>query len=277
MFEFGIRIVLRSSSHFSEVANMSDTKFVELGNKKIQLTVGGSGPPLVYFHSAGGETDWFPFAEQLAKHYTVYLPAHPGFALSTGLEETRDIYDYAWHYVDLFEKLNLTNVPIVGLSLGAWLACELAVLRPQLVSKLVLVNAAGLYVPGAPMAELFIDDLAKLRTLLFHDGACEGASLLIPKSIEDPRVLMWLRAREATARVGWNPYLHNPRLRQHLHRISQPTLVLWGRHDRLIPLQHGEEYARLIPGARLEIIEDCGHMPPFEKPAEFAAAVRRFV
>ncbi|MFO0904109.1 MAG: alpha/beta hydrolase [Pirellulales bacterium] len=256
---------------------MSETKFVEIGSKKIQLTVGGSGPPLVYFHSAGGETDWFPFAEQLAQHYTVYLPAHPGFALSTGLDEIRDIYDYAWHYIDLFEQLGLTSVPVVGLSLGAWLACELAILRPERVSKLVLVNAAGLHVPGSPMAELFIDDLAKLRALLFHDVDSPGVKLLIPDSIEDPRVLMWLRAREATARVGWNPYLHNPRLPPHLHRIKHPTLVLWGRHDRLIPLRHGEEYARQLPNARLEIIEDCGHMPPFEKPAEFAAAVHRFV
>jgi pimeloyl-ACP methyl ester carboxylesterase len=71
--------------------------------------------------------------------------------------------------------------------------------------------------------------------------------------------------------------LHNPRLPQHLRRIQCPSLVLWGRHDRLIPLAHGEYYAAHLPNARLEIIEQCGHMPPFEKPAEFAAAVQRFL
>lgn len=256
---------------------MPDTRFVQVGDKKIQLTVGGQGPPLLYLHSAGGETDWFPFVERLAERHTVYVPAHPGFALSTGLESIRDIYDYAWHYEDLLATLGLDRVPIVGLSLGAWLACELAILRPKRVERLVLVNAAGLRVPGAPMAELFVDDLAKLRQLLFFDQSSPGIELLMPSGLDDPRILMWLRAREATARVGWNPYLHNPRLPQHLHRIGCPALVLWGRHDRLIPLAHGEFYAAHLPHARLEIIEECGHMPPFEKPVEFAAAVHRFL
>jgi pimeloyl-ACP methyl ester carboxylesterase len=87
---------------------------------------------------------------------------------------------------------------------------------------------------------------------------------------------MWLRAREATARVGWNPYLHNPRLPQHLHRIACPTLILWGRQDKLIPLSHGEYLAQHIPGAKLQVFEDCGHMLPFEKPAEFGGSVAKF-
>ncbi len=66
---------------------------------------------------------------------------------------------------------------------------------------------------------------------------------------------MFLRAREATARVGWNPYLHNPKLPQHLRRVQCPTLVLWGRDDKLIPLAHGEYYAEHIPGARLEVFD----------------------
>lgn len=256
---------------------MAETQFVELGPKKIQLTVGGSGPPLLYLHSAGGEADWFPFFDQLAQHYTVYVPAHPGFCLSTGLEEIRDVVDYAWHYEDLLAALGLEQVPIVGLSLGAWIACQLAILRPARVSRLALLDAAGLRLAEAPMAELFIDDLSRLRRLLFHDPRCPGADLFMPASLDDPRILLWLRAREATARVGWNPYLHDPRLPAHLRRIACPALVLWGRHDQLIPLAHGEYYARHLPQARLEILEECGHMPVFEKPDECAAAVLRFL
>jgi pimeloyl-ACP methyl ester carboxylesterase len=80
---------------------MATTTFLDIRGKKTQLTTGGSGPPLLYLHSAGGETDWMPFHEALARHFTVYLPAHPGFALSGGLEDVRDIHDYIWHYVDL--------------------------------------------------------------------------------------------------------------------------------------------------------------------------------
>lgn len=257
---------------------MPDTVFLDVAGKKTQVTIGGEGPPLLYLHSAGGETDWMPFHAELAKKFKVYLPAHPGFALSGGLEAIRDIHDMVWHYVDLLAALKLERVPVIGFSLGAWLSMELAVLRPILVSKMVLVNAAGVRVENARMAELFIDDFDDMRKLLFfHPEDRKLVEQAMPLSIDDPRILMWLRAREATARVGWNPYLHNPRLPQHLHRIQAPTLVLWGRHDKLIPLPHGEFIASKIPGAKLEIFEDCGHMLPFEKPTAFANRACEFL
>ena len=253
------------------------TTFPIIAGRKTQLTVGGSGPPLLYLHSAGGETDWMPFHEGLAKHFTVYLPAHPGFADSKGLDEIRDIYDYAWHYVDFLQELKLGNVPIVGFSLGAWTAVELAILRPALVRKLVLVDAAGLRLAESPTAELFLDDLEKLRRLLFHDQNDPSIRLAMPTSLEDSRIIQWLKAREATARVAWNPYLHNPRLKAHLRRVECPSLVLWGRQDKLIPLAHGEYYAKHLPNSRLKVIEECGHMLPFEKTEEFVRHTVEFL
>jgi pimeloyl-ACP methyl ester carboxylesterase len=253
------------------------TKTIDVAGKSTQLTVGGDGPPLMYLHSAGGETDWMPFHELLAKKFTVYLPAHPGFADSEGLDEIEDMEDLVWHYVDLLDALHLASVPVVGFSLGAWLGTELAIHRPARVEKLVLTDAAGLHVPDAPMTELFIDDLDVLRERLFHDPQGPNVELGMPTSLEDSRIIQWLKAREATARVGWNPYLHNPRLPRHLKRVECPTLVVWGRHDKLIPLAHGEFYAEHIPGAKLEILESSGHMAPFEQPQQWADLVTAFV
>lgn len=252
------------------------TEFVELQGKKIQVTMGGTGQPLVYLHSAGGETDWMPFHAELAKSFRVVAPAAPGFALSTGLDQIDDMHDLAWHTIDLLAALKLDRVPIVGFSLGAWLATQVAIYRPSLVSRLVLVDAAGLRLPEAPMAELFIDDLDDLRKLLFHDANDPAAELALPSSLDDPRILNWLRAREATARLGWNPYLHDPKLPLHLRRVECPTLVLWGREDRLIPLAHGQHYAANIKGAKLEVLDRCGHMLPFEQPEAFAKHVAAF-
>jgi pimeloyl-ACP methyl ester carboxylesterase len=254
-----------------------EATFVEFDGKKTQLTVGGKGPPLLYLHSAGGETEWTVFHQLLAEHFTVYLPAHPGFALSTGLDQVRDIDDYAWHYVDLLAKLGMQRVPVVGFSLGGWIGMELAIRRPNLVDRLLLVNSAGLHVPGSPMAELFIDELDDLRQLLFFDPDSPVVDQAMPRSLDDPRILLWVRAREATARVGWNPYLHNPRLPDHLKRIECPVRILWGREDRLIPLAHGEFLAEHLPNAELRILEQCGHMLPFEKPNEFAAQTAEFL
>jgi pimeloyl-ACP methyl ester carboxylesterase len=253
------------------------TTFPTIAGKKTQLTIGGEGPPLLYLHSAGGETEWMPFHAELAKRFTVYLPAHPGFADSKGLDEIRDVADLAWHYVDFLAEQGLKRVPVIGFSLGAWIGVELAILRPQLVEKLVIVNGAGIRVPEAKMAELFIDDLDKLRHLLFHDPNDPSIPLAMPKSLDDTRIIQWLRAREATARVAWNPYLHNPRLPQHLRRVECPCLVLWGRHDKLLPLAIGEFYAKNLPNAWLEIVENCGHMLPFEKSGEFVERTTAFL
>jgi pimeloyl-ACP methyl ester carboxylesterase len=258
-----------------EIANT--TSLLTVAGCKTQLLKGGEGPPLLYLHSAAGECEWTTFHNGLAERFTVYAPAHPGFALSGGYEEIRDIHDVAWHTVDLLAELGLSRVPVVGFSLGGWLAMELALLRPALVERMVLVAAVGIHVPNAPVAELFIDDLDKLRRLLFFDPDAPVASEIVPRSVEDRRFLMWLRAREATARVGWNPYLHNPRLAGHLHRIECPVRILWGREDRLVPLAHGAFLASRLREAELRVFDRCGHMLPFERPDEFVTETIAFL
>ena len=258
----------------TQIANTTD--IVTIAGKKTQVMRGGKGPPLVYLHSAGGEMDWTAFHDGLAKTFSLIATAHPGFALSEGLNEIDTIHDYAWHYVDLFQHFDLRGVPVVGFSLGAWLGVELAILRPELVSKLVMVDAAGLHVSGAPMAEWFIDDLIKLRELVFFDPNGKIAHEIMPNQPDEIQLLMFLRAREAAARVGWNPYLHDPKLPSHLRRVQCPTLVIWGREDELIPRAHGRFYAENIPGARLEILNECGHMLPYEKTDDFVRLTTAF-
>ena len=248
-----------------------------MGGRKTQVTFGGEGPGVLYLHSAGGEAEWTSFHNDLAQSMKLCVPAHPGFSLSTGLEQIRDIQDLAWHTIDLLDELGIEQTPVIGFSLGAWLAMEIAVLRPERFSKMLLVNAAGIRVAESPMGELFIDDLDQLRRLLFHNAEGDHVEEAMPTSLNDSRILMWLRAREATARVGWNPYLHDPKLPDHLHRVSCPALVLWGRRDQLIPLPHGERLAELLPNAELRILDDCGHMLPYEKRVEFVEICRDFL
>jgi pimeloyl-ACP methyl ester carboxylesterase len=90
-------------------------------------------------------------------------------------------------------------------------------------------------------------------------------------------LLPQLRAMEAAAKVGWNPYLHDPKLPPRLRRVTAPTLVVWGRQDGLVPLAYAEEWKRLVPGARVEVIDRCGHLPSLEQPVRLAEMVARFV
>lgn len=251
-------------------------EFLNIRGTKIQMLKGGTGDPLLYLHSAGGEVAWLPFFELLSRHYTVYLPAHPGFSQSEGLDKIDTMEDLVFHYTDLMDHLGLTQPYVAGLSLGGWLAAELASRYSHRIRKLALIDAVGLRVPGSPIAEIFAVTPAETRNLVFHDPQSELAKMFVP-DVPSPEVLEdTLKAREATARVGWNPYLCNPKLRERLYRVTVPTLVIWGESDRLVPPAHGKAYQEGIGGSKLVILEKCGHAPPFEKPEETAKLLTEF-
>ena len=85
------------------------------------------------------------------------------------------------------------------------------------------------------------------------------------------------RNREATALYAWEPYFHDPKLRRRLHRITVPTLLLWGADDRFVAADYyGAAYRDAIPGAGLETIPGAGHFPHLEQPEALAERVRAF-
>ena len=262
---------------------MPERRTVRVAGKEVRLLVGGGGPPLLYLHSVGADVEWLEAHDQLARRFTVHLPAHPGFAESTGVEDVDGMFDYVLHYVDLLGALRLRAVPVVGASLGGWIGAELAALYPERVARLVLVDAVGLWIDAAPIGELFGSTPPELARMIFHDQEHPLAQMMramTPTAIaEVPEAFAYaqLKALEASAKIGWNPYLHDPKLERRLGRVTAPTLVLWGRQDGLVPLVYGERYRDRIPGARLEVIEGCGHLPPIERPAEFARAVLAFL
>lgn len=257
---------------------------LEVMGRKIQELRGGEGEPLLYLHSAGGEAVWLPHLTELAKHYTVHAPAHPGFLESEGIDEIRDIEDYVWHYLAYLDARGFESVEIVGLSLGGWIGAELAARHPERVSALVLVDAVGVWIREQPIADIFALDTRhpeRLRELLFHDTSHPMAQMIASPSADvelpDEVVRNFMNAMAATARVGWNPLLHDPRLESLLPRVRARTLCLWGAQDRVVPPAYGKKFARCIPGAELRVLPECGHMLPFEKTSEFVQAVRDFL
>src|SRR5690606_4338758 len=109
---------------------------------------------------------------------------------------------------------------------------------------------------------------------LFHNQEL-AARMPVPASEEE--LMVSLKNRTTTARLAWKPRLHNPDLPKWLHRVSVPTLILWGDDDKLLPFAFGTAYRDLIPGAQLRIIEACGHLPHVEKPETFTAATLEFI
>ena len=229
-----------------------------------------------------------PTAEQLADNFAVVAPVFPGFGESEGIDRIEDMEDATFHHLDLLDRLGFDSVPVVGLSLGGWMAAELATRYPERVSKMVLVNPVGLYIDGQPVKEIFGRTPAELAEDMFADQSHPMAQMMhmlsefrgdVGQQTEVPMELVlpiW-KSMSATAKLGWDPYLHNPKLRKRLHRVSAPTLVIHGAQDTLAPKAISEAYAADIPDARLVDVDGGAHLVTLEKPDEVAALIREFV
>ena len=248
---------------------------VEVAGITARVQVAGDGPPLVHLHGANGRA-WLPGVELLSQRFRVYLPEHPGFGDTERPDWLETAQDMAIFYLDLFEAIGLDAVNLVGQSLGGWIAAELASLCAHPLRRLVLVDAAGLRLPGEQrQVDMFALSPADLVRSIYHDPELAERVLAIEPAPEQMRAQV--RGRNMTARLGWNPYLSNPALRARLRRVPVPTLVVWGAQDRLIPVAHAYAFAQAIPDARVALIEACGHIPAMEQPGEFARVVSEFL
>jgi len=243
---------------------------------RIDMIERGSGPPLLFLHPENGIEPASAAIDALAKTAHVFAPTHPGFGRSELPQGMRSVDDLSYFYLDVLDRLDLRDLIVVGVSLGAWIAAEIAVKSTARLARLVMANAVGVKVGGREtrdIADIFAITEPEYLELTYCDPAVGRRDY---KALPDAEVLAAARAREATARLAWNPYFHNPRLKSRLHRIRIPTLFLWGSHDRMLSEAYGRAYCAMIPGARFEPIERAGHFPHHEQPKIFAEKVLAF-
>ena len=261
------------AQHTERFVSFRDGKF------NVQLVEGGSGDNLLYLHGAGGFTGWDDCLDRLAEEFHVVAPAHPGVAQSEGLQHLDDLWDLVLFYEELLDELGLDRTFVVGHSYGGLLAAELAAQCPQRVLRLALVGSLGLWLEETPVADFFILTRSERERLLWYDGQSEiaQASMAAP---EDPaeRMEADLTRTQTLASVGkfvWP--IPDKGLGKRAHRITMPTLLLWGDSDGVVPPAYGPAFQRLLPNATLQVIERCGHIPQVERPDEFFAAITGFL
>ena len=258
------------------------TESVEVwgGRLKLQVQVAGSGPPLVCFHPAAGLA-WDPFLFRLAERRTVYAPEFPGTSASDrqAIHAVDDLWDVVLSHEEAFRALGLERPEAVGQSFGGMIGAELASTFPAIFSKLVLLDAAGLWREDAPIWNWMTAAPQELGARLFHDPTCAGAQALFTppadpeQAIKAQAAFVW--AIGCTGKLLWG--IPDRGLHKRLHRIETPTLIVWGKNDRLIPSVYAEEFAKRIRGSRVEIIESCGHIPQIEKPEETWSIISKFL
>ena len=205
----------------------------------------------------------------------MYFPRHPGHGGSPAAEWIEHISDLAFHYLDVLDMLGLERAHLVGASFGGWIAAEIATMASHRLQSLVLIDPVGIRVDGWIYPFLFGMDMPELVSTVFHNPM--AALALAPPDQSIDTLALQYRQGAALARVAWNPHLYNPLLRRRLARISTPTLLCWGAHDKIAPLVPcGQTWAREIPGARLAVFDESGHVPHLEEPAGVAEAIAEF-
>jgi pimeloyl-ACP methyl ester carboxylesterase len=247
------------------------------GTVKFRVLSGGRGPALVYLHSFHDKEPWPALLGRLAERFAVHAPLHPGVQGSDGVEELDDVVDLALAYDELLGALGLDSALVLGHFFGAMMAAELASLCPSRVSKLCLVSPLGFWLDGKPVADVLTLPASDLQRLLWSDPESEVARrwAAVPES-EDARAALLVEQIQRLAVMGkfvWP--IPDKGLKKRVHRITAPTLILWGDDDRVNPRPYGELFAGRIPGARLQQVRG-GHMLHLESVDTVLSAVTSF-
>lgn len=250
---------------------------LEIQGLKIEVLARGQhSRPLLFLHPGIGLDPRAPVLDLMAAHARLIAPTHPGFGRSEVARWMTTIDDLSYFYLDLLDALDLRDVILAGVSIGGWIAAAIAIKSTARISGLVLADSVGIKV-GDRLTRDIVDIFAitepEVAELAWFDPARAARDTTV---MSDAELESIARNREACARFGWSPYMHDPKLLGRLHRINVPTLVVWGAADRIVKPDYGRAFCSAIPGARFEVIERAGHFPHLEQPEAFAGLVSAF-
>jgi pimeloyl-ACP methyl ester carboxylesterase len=247
-----------------------------------EVEISGDGPPLVYLHGPWGLPPDRSFVARLAEACTVYAPRHPG--TTPGDENAVHVLsgwlDLLVYYGELFDRLALAApFALVGHSFGGLVAAELAAATPGAVRKLVLIDPVGLWRDDIPVKNWMILRDDERRSALFADpqGTAAQAFFAAPGDVKERAAVLasFVWAQACTGKFVWP--VPDRGLKNRIHRIAAPTLLVWGDDDRIIAPAYAEEFAKGIRGARVKLVAKAGHLPQLEQSEAVAKAVLDFI
>ncbi len=260
----------------------TDLSSLEVEGRQVLVASFGQGMPLLYLHglcdlhSVLAPEHPPTFLSALAGWGRVVAPALPGYPGSSPLGRLHEMEDYVFHLVDVLEALVLDDQPlaVMGHCLGGWLATELALRRPDLVSQLVLLAPLGLHVPSSGVPPVFgalaprgVGGFAEARRILFSDPDSQPALAALPDDMAESQQLRWFGGLAGAAAIGWKaPHFQSRRLAQRLHRVGAPALVVCGGRDALVPAALRSAWTAGLAGAQALEVPDAGHALVLEQP-----------
>jgi 4,5:9,10-diseco-3-hydroxy-5,9,17-trioxoandrosta-1(10),2-diene-4-oate hydrolase len=278
--------------------NTPRDRFIKIGNFNTRYWAEGSqGPPVILVHGLGEHIEfWLANFSVLAEKHRVYAVDLPGHGRTDKfLKASYEISDLAQFVKDFMTALEIEHAHLVGHSLGGAIGTRLSLMHPAAVDKLVLVSSAGLGREVSMM--LRIPSIPLLGEMLLSRPSREGAENFAKVIMYDPAVMpedffellyqmsllpnrqkSFLKVLRASVNLfGQSKSLYSPKHIQGLPSITKPVLVVWGRQDQFVPVAHAEVAAQNLPNVRVQIYDNCGHVPMLELPLSFNELLLEFL
>ncbi len=255
-------------------------KVASVYGAKVHYVDAGTGSPVILLHGLADDIGvWESAIAPLAAKYRVVALDQIGFGRSDKPLLNYRVSTFVDFLDGFLNELKIERASLVGNSLGGWVAASFALAHPQRVDRLVLCDAAGYAAVSKTMDPRA---LSALRLASREDIRYLGPLTFRDKRFYEDVDLAFKQHVSAGDNYTVNQLLDSmirgeDVLDNRLAAIKQPTLILWGREDRLIPLNFAERFHKEITGSQLRVIDSCGHMPQVECPKEFVTAVLDFL
>jgi pimeloyl-ACP methyl ester carboxylesterase len=285
------------ATHTELVAEASITRWAKVHGHDVAYRQAGSGPVIVMIHGiAGSSSTWVPVMPLLAEKYTVIAPDLLGHGESAKPRGDYSLGAYASGIRDLLGVLGHEQATVVGHSLGGGVAMQFAYQFPQMAERLALVCSGGLGKEVSPLLRVlalpgteYVLPLAlapQIHALAAAAGGLLGRFGLRADPFLSEVWAAWTRLTDARAQRA---FIHTIRAvidvsgqrvsaRDRLYLTHEmPTLIVWGEDDAVIPVSHAHIAHELMPGSRLEVVDDAGHFLPWERPELLDRIVRDFM
>ena len=267
-------------------------RYIEVSGIRTHYIAAGQGPPVVLLHGLGASvTTWSETIEPLAQRYAVYAMDIPGHGDSDKPDMDYTAEVGVSYLLNFLEALGLPQAALVGNSMGGFLALKTALEHPDRVSRLALVDSAGLgrelalflRVASLPLLGELMDWQRSVgtRTIVRQVFAQRGyASPGLVEELSRTRSAPGAHRAELSALrdgVDLGGFRRRHILLERLPELRQPLLVVWGAQDRIIPVAHAYAAAQRLPSARLVVYQECGHWPQMERAEEFNRELAAFL
>jgi len=251
---------------------------VKAAKAEIAAVQGGKGKQILILHDELGYPGWMTWNDRLSERRSLIIPQQPGFGQTPRIDWIMDYRDLAGFYSQVARELKADPIDVIGFSAGGFIAAEMAAADPHIFRKMVLVAPLGIKPHNGEILDFFELTIRRhLRaTVADPEGTPEFAKIyggeMTPAQFE-----AFEDARAETARLGWEPYMHNPSLPHLLYGVKTPTLLIWGTRDQVAPRGCIDAYHEALENSQVATIEGAGHRPEIEREPQFTKLVSEFL